>query len=129
MLPEANRLKHDRDFTTLFKEGMFAGSSLVTVKFWKINPARYPRRNYQTHDLRIGFVVSTKVSKNAVVRNRLKRQMREIVRLLLQKGQLKTGYLLAIMAKAEMIGKEYKEIEADILSVLRRAGLLKNSND
>ena len=108
---------------------MFAGSSLVTVKFWKINPARYPRRNYQTHDLRIGFVVSTKVSKNAVVRNRLKRQMREIVRLLLQKGQLKTGYLLAIMAKAEMIGKEYKEIEADILSVLRRAGLLKNSND
>lgn len=124
MLHRQFRLKHDRDFNTLFTDGQFVGAPLLTLKLWQIDPSKYPRRNYTLENLKIGFVVSTKVSKSAVVRNRLKRQMREVVRLLLKDGLVKAGYMLAFIAKAEMIGREYKEIERDIINVLRRASIL-----
>ena len=87
-------------------------------------PKKYPRRDYKTDDLKIGFVVSVKVSKSAVKRNRIKRQMREAVRLLLKDNKIKTGYHAAIMAKAGAVGAEYGEIDKDIKMVLERAGVV-----
>lgn len=124
MLPTTNRLKHMKDFEILYKEGRFVPGELLTMKIWKIDPALYPRRKYSLEDLKIGFVVSAKISKKAVIRNRLKRQMREIVRLLLKDNRLKRGFIIALMAKAGMVGKEYKEIEQNIIAILRRGGIL-----
>ncbi|MEK7083752.1 MAG: ribonuclease P protein component [Patescibacteria group bacterium] len=125
MLQQEHRLKHDRDFDTLWKDGRFVGGNFLTLKYWKIDPARYPRRAYAPSDLRIGFVVSTKVSKRAVERNRVKRQMREVIRLLLKQGTIHTGYLIACIAKPAIIGKTYGEIEKEIIMVLTRGALLK----
>lgn len=125
MLPQQYRLKRMKDFEILYKEGYFVNSSLVTAKIWQIEPEKYPRRAYTKDDLKIGFVVSTRVDKRAVVRNRLKRQMREAVRLLLKDGKLKSGFLIAFMAKKEMIGVEYKEIEKSLIDVLKKAWVLK----
>lgn len=108
-----------KDFDILYREGRFVPGRLVQAKVWRIEPAKYPRRMYSTGDLLIGFVVSTKVSKSAVKRNRVKRQMREVVRLLLKEGKIKAGYMLALMAKPEIVGKEYKEIEAEIVASLK----------
>lgn len=125
MLPLENRLKRMKDFEILFKEGVFANSSLVQAKIWRIDPVKYPRRKYTINDLKIGFVVGTKIDKRAVVRNRLKRQMREAVRLLLKDKKLKSGFMILFMAKKEVIGKEYKEIERSMFDVLNKAKLLK----
>lgn len=128
MLQQQNRLKHDRDFEILFKEGKFVNGEFTTLKYWKIQPEKYPRRIYAPDELKIGFVVGLKVSKSAVKRNRLKRQMREVVRLLLKDDRMvKGGYHLALVAKPNMIGKEYKDIERDIVFLLRRAGMLRPS--
>ena len=124
MLPKENRLKHDRDFITLFAEGRFVLGSLVNAQIWKIDPAKYPRRNYSPNDLKIGFVVSKKLSKSAVKRNRVKRQMREAVRLILQKNNLKTGYLLLILAKNEILEQDFTEIQKSMEQILRRVSLL-----
>ena len=113
-----------KDFDILFKEGRFVGGALVTMKMWKIDPEKYPLRKYSVDDLKIGFVVSKKVHKSAVKRNRLKRQMREVVRLLLKENKLKHGFMISIMAKAEMLGKTYKEIEESVVGGLKRAGVL-----
>ena len=113
-----------KDFEILFKEGRFFAGKFITAKIWKIDPEKYPRRKYNADDLKIGFVVGVKVSKSAVKRNRIKRQMREAVRLLLKDGKLKTGFLISIMAKPNVLGVEYGEIEKDIRVMLERAGVL-----
>ena len=120
-----NRLKHMRDFDTIYKSGRFFGGPLATAKVWKVEPEAYPRRKYTLDDLKIGFVVSTKVHKHAVERNRVKRQMREVVRLLLKENQLKLGYLIAVTATPRMIGTTYEEIEKNIIELLRRAQVMK----
>lgn len=124
MLKPENRLRKMKDFDILFKEGRFVGGQFITLKIWKIETDKYPRRKYEEGELRIGFVVGLKISKKAVERNRIKRQMREIVRLLLKDDRIKTGYHMAIVTKSAVLGHDYKEIEADILSVLKRAGVL-----
>ena len=124
MVPKENRLTKDRDFEILFKDGRFAGGNFMTAKIWAIDPAKYPLRNYQVSDLKIGFLVSKKVDKRAVVRNRLKRQMREVVRLLLLSNKVKPGCLLAFVAKPEARTAEYADLEKDILFLLKRLRLL-----
>lgn len=120
MLPAENRLTKDRDFEILFTEGKFVGGQFLTAKMWLVEPAKYPRRNYLKTDLKIGFLVSKKVDKRAVVRNRLKRQMREVVRLILQEGKIKSGLMIAFMAKPEAKTAEYLDLETDIVTLLKR---------
>ena len=124
MLKPKNRLRKMKDFDILFKEGKFVGGQLFTLKIWKIEPDKYSRRKYEDGELRIGFVVGLKVSKKAVQRNRIKRQMREIVRLLLKENKIKKGYHMAIIAKPEILESDYKVIETDINNVLAKAGVL-----
>ena len=114
-----------KDFKILYKEGWFVNGELITAKVWKINIEKYPRRKYSESDLKVGFVVSVKVSKKAVVRNRIKRQMREVARLLLKEDKLRSGFMVALMAKQDVVGKEYVEIEKSVLEVLKKGGILK----
>jgi len=125
MLPKEYRLKRMKDFEILFKEGSFVASDLVTAKIWKINPEKYPKRKYSQADLKIGFVAGLKVSKIAVSRNRIKRQMREIVRLLLREEKIRPGFMLAFVAKPAAVGQDYAGLEKSILAILRQARLLK----
>ncbi len=124
MLPRSNRLTRTRDFELLFAQGRFAGGAFVTLKFWKIDPDFAPKRALTTADLKIGILVSKKVSKRAVIRNRLKRQVREIIRLLLLSGRIPVGYLLAFSIKVEAKDQPYQTLEADVMAVLQRARLL-----
>jgi ribonuclease P protein component len=125
MLSQQFRLKHFRDFDTLYKEGRFVGADLLTMKFWKIDITRFPKRAYRADDLKIGFVVGTKVHKSAVKRNRLKRQMREMVRLLLKDEKILLGHLIVFMAKKEMLEQSYEKIEQNIVFLLKRSRLLR----
>ena len=124
MLPRDYRLKRMKDFKILFKEGRFVSGDLVNLKIWRIDPDKYIKRNYNKDDLKVGFVAGLKIHKSAVKRNRIKRQMREVVRLLLKAERLKKGNMIAIMAKNNIIGKEYKEIEKSILDVLKKARVI-----
>lgn len=126
MLPKQYRLRKIKDFDILFKEGRFVDGQFVTAKIWKIEPEKYPRREYSVENLKIGFVVGKKISKSAVKRNRIKRQVREVVRLLLKEDRLKAGFMVAIVAKSNILGCKYQEIEKDVVQVLRKGGVLKN---
>lgn len=123
MLPRPYRLTRTRDFELLFAQGRFVGGAFVTLKFWRIVPELQPRRQLKVTDLKIGILVSKKVSKRAVVRNRLKRQVREAVRLVLKEKGIPVGYLLAFSIKAEAKDQTYETLESDVRSVLTRARL------
>jgi len=113
-----------KDIEILFKEGRFVGGDLVTLKLWWVDPDKYPRRKYTKNDLKIGFVVGKKVSKSAVKRNKIKRQMREVVRLLLKDEKLKDGAMVSVIAKPSALGASYVDIETSLLDVFRRGKLL-----
>lgn len=114
-----------KDFEILFKEGWFVVGNLLTAKVWRFDVEKYKDRDYKEDDLKIGFVVGLKVSKKAVDRNRLKRQMREVVRLLLKDDKIRKGYMVALVAKPQMLGVEYKTVEQEVLNILKKGNLLK----
>lgn len=110
-----------KDFEILFKEGHFVGGKHTTLKIWKIDPAKYPRRKYGPMDLLVGFAVGKKVHKSAVKRNKIKRQMREVVRLMLKDGKIKNGFMMSFIAKPGALTATYDDIAADMKHLLKKA--------
>ena len=121
MLQQENRLKRKRDIEITFSEGRFIAGNLLNLKIWKVDPLKYPKRKYIGDELQFAFVVGVKIDKRAVVRNRLKRQMREVVRLLMKDKKIQPGFFVMCMAKKEMIDQEYSKIDKDFVDSLRRA--------
>jgi ribonuclease P protein component len=80
MLPKQYRLKNRLAFKATYKVKHSSHSGGVTLF------AGFPKK--EDFPTKVGFVVSKKVHKRAVKRNRLKRLMRESYRLLLKSGEL-----------------------------------------
>ena len=73
----------------------------------------HPQKKYVN---RLGLAVTKKIG-GACVRTRAKRILREAYRAIEQEGRLKTGYLVVLAARAEIVGKKTQDVERD----LRRA--------
>jgi len=69
MLSKTNRLRKERDFENLFKRGKSFKKDFLILRVVQNNLG----------DSRFGFIVSQKVSKKAVLRNKIKRRLRDIV--------------------------------------------------
>ncbi|MFA5714166.1 MAG: ribonuclease P protein component [Candidatus Paceibacterota bacterium] len=108
MLPKENRLKRKKEFEAVFKEGKTLKGNYVFLKYSK----------EEDEKTKIGFVVSKKVSKLAVIRNKAKRRMREIVRL--RKKEIKDGMRIIIIALSPIKDAGYEEIEKDIANLLEK---------
>ncbi len=67
---------------------------------------------------RIGFTVSKKISKLAVVRNRLRRQMREIVRLSPDLQARYPAHDLVLIARSEALNRDYQQLANDFAYLL-----------
>ena len=70
---------------------------------------------------RFGFSVSRRVGK-AVVRNRVRRRMREVVRL--RRARIAPGWDLVFIARPPIVRADYQEIEGAIEELLEKAKLL-----
>lgn len=112
MLPRKNRLIKKKDFDKIYKRGKIIGGKFFLLRFLP--------NNLKT--ARIGFVISTRISKSAVKRNRLKRQLREIIRDKL--SYVSFGYDLVISPRG--LSENYKplELKEDLMQCLKKARLL-----
>lgn len=104
------RLK--RDFEKVFKQGKGLKLGCLFLKAINNNLA----------DSRFGFSVGLKVSPKAVVRNKTRRRLREVVRLLTPK--IKPGYDIVVVASPEAKDKDYQTIKETVAIILQKAGLL-----
>jgi ribonuclease P protein component len=82
----------------------------------------YCRRNRERCN-RLGYTVSTKLG-HAVVRNRVRRRLREIYRL--NSHKLKQGYDIVIVARSRSVGADYKKLESAFLSACEKLGLMES---
>jgi len=72
--------------------------------------------------LRIGFVISKRISKHAVDRNYLKRLLSEVIRPILP--ELSPGWDIVLSARRDILAADLHTLEQDIPVLLRRARLL-----
>jgi len=96
-LPKAYRLKSRQDFQAVFREGIRRHSSHFTLRALKPTLATEPSLDAAPPSTKIGIAISTKVSKRAVVRNKIKRQITAALHQLLPK--LLPGWRLVLIVK------------------------------
>ena len=63
--------------------------------------------------------------KRAVARNRVRRQLREVARLLIKDGRMREGFYLMFVPKAGIKEINYAEISQEMEILLRKAKVLK----
>lgn len=112
MLPRPHRLAKDEDLKRLFKVGRLVSNGWGTLKI---------ARNRKKVS-RFAVIVGTKVSKNATVRNRLKRQVREAIRNVLPKVQ--KGFDISVLPRATSVGFSLETHERWLNELLKRSRLL-----
>ncbi len=115
MLPKQYRLKKRTAFKAIYKVKNSSHKGGVTLFAGILKKDDSPTK--------VGFVVSKKVHKRAVKRNRLKRLMRESYRILLKNGQVGNSQRfmsLVFVGTEKALGKSFQEIKSSIEKMLEK---------
>ena len=123
MLPAEQRLRENRDFRIVYARGrshVHGLAVIYTLRRTGANAQAAPGR-------RIGFVVSKKQG-DAVVRNRIKRRLREAVRIRL--SELREGPDdIIFVGRGRLKSAAWEEVRAAVDELLRRADLFAPSGE
>ncbi len=114
MLPKENRLTEKEDFDRVKNEGRLIQSDSFAFSF--IDKGS-PTKKGEEIPSRFGFIVSTKISKKATLRNRVKRALREGVRQNI--SYFKKGIDGVFLAKSSILTKPTPEIMKEVFEILR----------
>ena len=119
MLAAKNRFHTRGSIRYVYSNGRPVRSRLFTIK-----SVSHPRR----HDPRIAVVVSKKIAKSAVQRNRIRRRLYEAFRARLP--QLPQGAdVVCIVGSVEAQTVEFSELETALDQLLTEAGLYKTAKN
>lgn len=106
------RLRNNSDFQRVRQQGQSIASRLLILAWSPNDLAR----------LRIGFVVSKRISKHAVRRNYLKRLLSEAMRGVLP--ELPANMDIVLTARNSAASSDLRLLQEDIRTLVKRAGLL-----
>ena len=95
-------LSKNEEFKTLLKKKKVS-NKYVTIFFGYLS-------NKNSKRLNISFVTKKKIG-NAVKRNKIKRQLRNIINNLVNKISIKLNYSYLVIAKPTMLNSEFKDIK------------------
>lgn len=129
-LPQPHRLRYSRDFQAVYHKGIRRSGRYLTLRGLHQRPSTVetpiqkvsPPIEEGNIPTRIGISVSQKVSKKAVVRNRIKRQIRSIFRQLLPR--LSPGWQLVVVVKPGAAECEYAHFLRELKQLLVEAEVL-----
>jgi len=114
LLPLKNRLKKKKDFERIFKSGKGIKEDFLFLK-WAPNNLKISR---------FGFMVGKKISKMATLRNKIRRRLREQVRLRLPK--IKKGIDGILVANPGLETRDFWEMEETLNKLFEKAKLYKS---
>ncbi len=105
-------LKKNYEFRRLYNKGKSAAAPYVVVYARKV----------KGDSNRLGITVSNKIGK-AVVRNKVRRRLREIYRL--HEGEMLRGYELVFVARGKSVDATYQQLEQAVLKCCRQLKVTK----
>lgn len=114
------RLSGKKEITTILQKGRRITSPLFQARFF-----RYFHSNPPT--IRLGVIVSNKISKKAVVRNRVKRRTREAVKRVGPEFGISGGLFLFPSESVSRV--PFEEIEKNIRILVKKIHLWVNDRD
>jgi len=112
----SHSLKENSMFRRLYAKGKSAANAYLVI---------YCRRN-GTEINRIGYTVSKKLG-HAVVRNRVRRRLREIYRL--HEASFLQGWDLVVVARSRTVGAPYAKLDRAFLALADKLSLLREEGD
>ena len=111
---KATTLKMNYEFRRVYNKGASGVSPFLVV---------YARPNRGGRN-RLGVTVSTKLGK-AVVRNRVRRRLREIYRL--SQPEMKQGWDIVLVARTRAVTATYRDLERTYRKTCEKLGLLEKT--
>lgn len=111
-MDSAVTVKENYEFRRIYRKGKSAVSPQLVI---------YCQRNRRGHS-RLGVSVSTKLG-CAVVRNRVRRRIREIYRL--NRAKMLPGYDLIVVARVRAVETDYQKLDRTYLRLLEQLDLLR----
>jgi len=112
MIASIYRLRGKDSFKAVLDRGTFVQAEAFGLAFLSREDEEVSK---------FGFVVSTKVSKEAVQRNRIKRALSEAVRFLT--SDIKKGYDVVFLAKQRALQMSTDQMMNEVRETIRAAGL------
>jgi ribonuclease P protein component len=116
-LNRALRLRNGSDFQRVRQQGRSITSRLLILA-WVPN---------EVTTLRVGIVVSKRISKLAVKRNHIKRLLSEAIRPVLP--EVSGGWDIVVSARQAIISADLSTLQHDIVTLLYRARLLESATN
>ena len=116
MLPKANRLKNRRHFAGVYRQGIRHQTPHLTLR--ALGPGKLSIDPSSAPATKIGIVVSKKVDKRAVYRNRIQRQLRAKLREYLPR--IPNGWRLVIIVRPGTQPCQSKEFLSELERLLSR---------
>lgn len=112
-MKKTEAIKLNKEFKSLYYRGGCFVSKRIVI---------YLRKNKFNKDInRLGLTVSKKIG-NAVMRNKVRRRLKEIYRL--NEDRLLSGYDLVIVARSTAADASYFELDKDMTYLFRKSGIL-----
>lgn len=108
-MKKIKRLSKNEDFQTVYKKGRSMANRQFVVYVLKGKNKEYSR---------VGLSVSKKMG-NAVVRNKIKRYIREVLKDIEDKLQLGNDYI--IISRRPVVDMDYHQAKSSLVHVLKKA--------
>ncbi len=126
VLPQAMRLKGHKCFDHIHKAGTRYHGSLMLVRVAKANPnlLKASYRNLQPESFKCAIAISNKVSKKAVIRNRLRRVLHNHLKEKIHSSSKNLNKWTLISLKPNASDIEDAPLLQECDKLLHKAGLL-----
>ncbi|MGF1537835.1 MAG: ribonuclease P protein component [Elainellaceae cyanobacterium] len=124
-LPSTYRLKRRQEFDCLYRHGKRVTARYFVLRALPPSPSLKSGQRKSDSDVapsRFGVAVSLKVSKRAVVRNRIRRQVHAAIRQLLP--QIPDGWLILVSARTAASECDYWQFLRELEQLLTRAEVI-----
>ncbi len=118
-LPKVHRLRNRQDYRAVYEQGIRRYSPHLTL-IALLMPKQLGA--VSTNVTMFGISISKKVSKKAVVRNRIKRQIKGIIRTNLQ--AIAPGWKVVIVVKPKAIECKYEHFLRELEELLKQAKII-----
>ena len=104
-------LKKNKEFNLVYNQGKSIASKYLVLYYYNKN---------DTDQIKAGFSISKRIGK-AVVRNKLRRRLKEIIRD--EEDNLKKGYNIIFIARKPVINLDFHKIKKDVKKLFKKADL------